>query len=124
MEYLPKILEYVLIIILGILANKAKGIMNNNVKRAIVKDTVLYVEQIFKDLHGRDKLMVAEEKAIKLLNQKGIKISQDELTVLIESVVAEINQGNGNIAIDDLAKIIMEPADDYDECVECGDGDS
>ena len=63
MEYLPKIVEYVLIIIVGLLANKAKKLINTDIKRNIVKDTVKYVEQVFNDVHGGEKLNLAIEKA-------------------------------------------------------------
>lgn len=94
MEYLPKIMEYVLIIIVGVLANKAKKLVNTDIKRAVVKDTVRYVEQVFKDIHGVEKLDAAKDKAVKLLEAKGIKVSDEEMIVLIESAVAELNKND------------------------------
>lgn len=94
MEYLPKIVEYVLIIIVGLLANKAKKLINTDIKRAIVKDTVRYVEQVFDDIHGGEKLNVATEKVIALLKAKGIKVDNEEIVVMIESAVAEMNKDN------------------------------
>lgn len=94
MEYLPKIMEYVLIIIVGVLANKAKKLVNTDIKRAVVKDTVRYVEQVFRDIHGVEKLDAAKDKAVKLLEAKGIKVSDEEMIVLIESAVAELNKND------------------------------
>lgn len=97
MEYLPKILEYVIIIIAGILANKAKKLINTDIKKAIVRDTVKYVEQVFRDVHGAEKLDAAKDKAVALLREKGIKISDEEIIVLIESAVSEMNKNDSAI---------------------------
>ena len=61
--------------------------VNTKTKKEIVKDTVNYVEQVFKDIHGKEKLEKAKERALEWLNEKGIKISETELEILIESAV-------------------------------------
>lgn len=61
--------------------------INTQTKKEIVKDTVNYVEQVFKDIHGAEKLNKAKEKALEWLNEKGIKISETELEIMIESAV-------------------------------------
>ena len=61
--------------------------INTKTKKEIVKNTVNYVEQVFKDIHGTEKLEKAKEKALEWLNEKGIKISETELEILIESAV-------------------------------------
>ncbi len=61
--------------------------INTKTKKEIVKDTVNYVEQVFKDIHGEEKLEMAKRKSIEWLNEKGIKISETELEILIESAV-------------------------------------
>lgn len=61
--------------------------INTKTKKEIVKDTVNYVEQVFKDIHGEEKLEMAKTKAIEWLNEKSIKISTTELEILIESAV-------------------------------------
>lgn len=61
--------------------------INTKTKKEIVKDTVNYVEQVFKDIHGIEKLNKAKEKSLEWLNEKGIKISETELEILIESAV-------------------------------------
>ena len=61
--------------------------VDTKTKKEIVKDTVSYVEQVFKDVHGIEKLEKAKEKALEWLNEKGIKISETELEILIESAV-------------------------------------
>lgn len=120
-EYLPKILEYVIIIIAGILANKAKKLINTDIKKAIVRDTVKYVEQVFRDVHGTEKLDAAKDKAVALLREKGIKISDEEIIVLIESAVSEMNKNDSAIKrlIEALEKGTI---DDFD--VQNRDGES
>ncbi len=61
--------------------------INTQTKKEIVKDTVNYIEQVYKDIHGAEKLNKAKEKALEWLNEKGIKISDIELEILIESAV-------------------------------------
>lgn len=65
--------------------------VNTQVKKDVVNSTVAYVNQIYTDLHGDEKLSKALEEASKLLNEKGIPISDSELRVLIESAVNSFN---------------------------------
>lgn len=121
MEYLPKIVEYVLIIIVGLLANKAKKLINTDIKRNIVKDTVKYVEQVFNDVHGGEKLNLAIEKATELLRAKGIKIDESEIVVLIESAVSEMNRNDS--ALNKLIETLeVKAVDEVDK--QNRDGDS
>lgn len=55
--------------------------------------TVKYVEQIYTDIHGEDKLNEALKQASSILQEKGIQVSQDQLKTLIESAVYGMNQG-------------------------------
>ena len=56
-------------------------------KEAVVKNTVQYIEQVFGALKGSEKLEKAKITALDWLNEKGIEISDAELTILIESSV-------------------------------------
>ena len=60
-------------------------------KREIIANVVKSVEQVYKNLHGTDKLKKAMETASKMLAQKGISITDLELMVLIESALCEFN---------------------------------
>lgn len=60
-------------------------------KREIIASVVRSTEQIYKNLHGSDKLQKAMETASKMLAQKGISITDLELMVLIESALCEFN---------------------------------
>lgn len=77
---------------LGIVAYLiAKKFLNDDTKRAIAKSAMLFVEQTFKTLHGREKLEKALETAAALLKKKKINFDADEMMVLIEAAVAEFN---------------------------------
>ena len=62
-------------------------------KEAVVKNTVQYVEQVFGALKGAEKLEKAKITALDWLNEKGIEISDAELTILIESSVKALKGG-------------------------------
>lgn len=62
-------------------------------KEAVVKNTVQYIEQVFGALKGSEKLEKAKITALDWLNEKGIEISDAELTILIESSVKALKGG-------------------------------
>jgi hypothetical protein len=65
--------------------------LDDKTKLAVAKTTVQYVEQVFKDIHGEEKLNKALEAASDMLAEKGIAVTDLELRVLIEAAVAEFN---------------------------------
>ena len=65
--------------------------INDKTKRAVAKSAVQFVEQVYKDLHGEEKLNEALLAAEEMLAEKGITISALELRVLVEAAVAEFN---------------------------------
>lgn len=67
--------------------------VDNETKKDVVNTTVQYVEQVYQDIHGEEKLEKALERASKLLQEKGITISNTELETLIESAVCGFNDG-------------------------------
>lgn len=66
--------------------------VNDKTKESVVKTVVQGVEQIYKDLHGEDKLAMAFEAATEMLSEKGITITDFELRMMIEAAVAEFNK--------------------------------
>lgn len=79
---------------IGVKVKKAyEEYINTKTKKEIVDCTVKYVEQVFKELHGEEKLIKAKDKALEWLNEKGIKVSDTELEVLIEASVNGFNNG-------------------------------
>lgn len=68
----------------------------DKVKREVAAQVVKYVEQVYKDLHGEEKLDEAITAAAEMLNEKGITVSELELRVLLESALAELNNAFNN----------------------------
>ena len=67
--------------------------VNDKTKQSVVRTCVKAVEQLYHDLGGPEKLEKAKESAVDMLNEKGIPITDLELSILIESAVSEFNYG-------------------------------
>ena len=67
--------------------------VNDKTKQSVVRTCVKAVEQLYHDLGGPEKLEKAKESAVEMLNEKGIPITDLELSMLIESAVSEFNYG-------------------------------
>ena len=74
-----------------VVKNLCTRFINDKTKQAVAKTVVQGVEQIYKDLHGDEKLNKALEAASEMLAEKGITASELELRMLIEAAVAEFN---------------------------------
>lgn len=92
MEFLYGIVTF----IAGYLAIVAKKLatkyINDATKKNVAKTVVQAVEQIYKDLHGEEKLNKALEYMAEMLSEKGIKATDIELRVLLEDAVGEFNK--------------------------------
>ncbi len=78
---------------LGIIAKKYfDKWFNTKEKKEIAKEVVQFTEQVYKTLHGAEKLEKAMEAMSQMLAEKGIFITELEMQVLIESAVAEFNK--------------------------------
>lgn len=97
---LPAIIA-VLTAVAGFVGTQLKGLyqkhINDKTKEAVVRTCVKAVEQLYHDLGGPEKLERAREGIRQMLEEKGIPISELEMNLLIESVVAEFNYGFGKI---------------------------
>ena len=81
---------------LGVLVKKLwdKTVGNKvkeDTKKDVAKLVVKYVEQVYKDIHGEEKLDKALEAFSEMLSQKGITISDLEMRVYLESALAGFN---------------------------------
>ena len=74
-----------------VIKNLVTKYINDKTKAAVAKTAVQFVEQVYKDLHGEEKLNEALLSAAEMLNEKGITVSELELRVLVEAAVAEFN---------------------------------
>jgi hypothetical protein len=72
--------------------NTFEGKIKSETAKSVVNDAVKYVEQVFTDFQGPEKLGEAVLSATQILNEKGIDVSSSELRVLIESSVNGLNQ--------------------------------
>lgn len=93
--YGTTILYSVLTAIAGYLGIVVKNLytkyINDKTKKDVAETCVKAVEQLYKDLHGEEKLQKALEAASEMLAIKGISISEVEMRLLIEAAVAEFN---------------------------------
>lgn len=112
---------------LGVLAKKLwDKTVGNKFKEDIKKDVaalvVKYVEQVYKDIHGEDKLNKALEAFSDMLSEKGINISDLEMRVYLESALAEFNEAFKKTKSTDNTesnKVCIEsPDEEGDEAVE------
>lgn len=92
MNILPIVLGTIGTFILGLIKAKYTEYINTDTKKEIAMLTVRYVEQVFKTLHGEEKLDKAKSAFVKMLNEKGIKISDDEINMLLEAAVHQMNE--------------------------------
>ena len=97
--YLYEILAVLLSALFGLLGMALKAMadrfFNDQTKAALAKTAVLFVEQVYRDLHGEEKL----EKACGILSgklqERGIPITAEELKLLTEAAVGEMNLALG-----------------------------
>lgn len=94
-EYGTTILYTVITALAGYLGIVIKNLytkyINDKTKQTVVKTVVQGVEQMYKELHGEEKLNAALENASEMLALKGIEVTEFELRMLIEAAVAEFN---------------------------------
>jgi hypothetical protein len=78
------------------LGGTIKKFYNEHVKnktiRTVIDDCVKYVEQKSKTEAIQNKYEMAKDKAVNILNSKGINITDDEIDLLIESFVNSLTK--------------------------------
>ena len=94
-QYLIQIAVIIVIAIATWLGTQAKNLykkyITTEIKQSVAKTVVRFVEQVYVDIHGAEKLAKAMEKASEILLEYGITISKEELIALIEAAVNEFN---------------------------------
>lgn len=95
-EYGTALLYLVVTGVFAYLGVKAKELadkyLNDKTKKDVAKTVVQAVEQVYKDLHGEEKLNKALESASEMLAEKGIMVTELEMRMLIEAAVSEFNK--------------------------------
>lgn len=88
--------------------NKLDEKLNTDTKRTIAKQTVQYVQQVYQTLNGPEKLDKAINTFTELLNEKGIKVTDVETRVLIESAVKSFKDSWENNTEETGKKLLTE----------------
>ena len=70
-----------------------KKYINDKTKRDVCRTVVKAVEQLYRDIGGKAKFAKAKQSISDMLAEKGITITELEMTMLIEAAVAEFNIG-------------------------------
>lgn len=95
MQIIPIVLATVGTFLIGLIKAKYSQYVNTDTKKEIAMLTVRYVEQVFTALHGKDKLDKAKSAFVDMLNEKGIKVSEAEINMLLEAAVNQMNERKG-----------------------------
>jgi intergrase/recombinase len=66
--------------------------INDKTKEKVAKTVVQAVEQIYKDIHGKEKFDKGIEYLSQMLTDRGITCTELELQLLLEGAVAEFNK--------------------------------
>lgn len=85
--------------------------VNTETAKNVVEDTVRFVQQVYKDLKGPEKLEKATAQVVEILQSKGISMSEAEINMLIESAVYGLNKGwfqPEKIVIDNTEQKVVE----------------
>ena len=106
LELQPYVIS-ILAVLLSYLGARLNKFLNSKIEKDkqeqikdIVKGVVAFVEQVAKfdlELVGKEKYNLAKEKAVLLLNEKGLVVSETELDMLIEAFVLELLNKGGII---------------------------
>lgn len=94
-QYIVQILAILLVAVATWLGTQAKNLykkyVTTEIKQSVARTVVRFVEQVYKDIHGQEKLHEAMQKASSILEEYGITITENELVALIEAAVNEFN---------------------------------
>lgn len=101
-NYITQIILAIFLALAAFLGAQVKALYNKyvttEIKQAVCRTAVRFVEQVYKDLHGREKLEEAMKKASELLEEYGITITETELVAMLEAAVNEFNNAFWNNA--------------------------
>ena len=86
---------------LGIAVKKLyTKVVNTKIKKELANTVVQFVEQVYKDLHGEEKLDVAMSAFSEMLAEEGIHVTELEMRMLLEAAVAGFNEAFKKDAIE------------------------
>ena len=92
-NYITQIILALILALAAFLGTQVRSLyrkyITTEIKKSVCKTAVLFVEQVYKDIHGPEKLKAAMARASAMLQEYGIEISDLELTSLLEAAVRE-----------------------------------
>ena len=98
-NYFNQIVMLLLLALAAFLGGQARSLyrklITTEIKQSVCRTAVRFVEQVYLDLHGPEKLAQAMAKASEILEEYGITISETELVAMIEAAVNEFNNAFG-----------------------------
>ncbi len=110
----------VVAVLFGVLGTKIKQIYNekaqNETVKVVVDNVVKWVQQVYYELEGPEKLQKALTEASTILNEKGITISETELDMMIESAVYGLK--NGTQQAEEVVEILPETTETTETVIE------
>ena len=94
-QYLTQIILTLLLAFCAFLGAQARNLykkyITTEIKQSVCRTAVRFVEQVYIDIHGPEKLAMAMGKASSILAGYGITISEEELIAMLEAAVNEFN---------------------------------
>lgn len=98
-QYLNQIILLLILALATTLGGQARNLyrkyVTTEIKQNVCRTAVRFVEQVYIDLHGPEKLLQAMKRASAILKEYGIEISDTELVAMIEAAVNEFNNSFG-----------------------------
>ena len=98
-QYLNQIILLLILALATMLGTTARNLyrkyITTEIKQSVCRTAVRFVEQVYIDLHGPEKLLQAMKRASAILKEYGIEISDTELVAMIEAAVNEFNNSFG-----------------------------
>lgn len=89
--------------------------VNSEEKEAAAHSAAMFVEQVYKDLHGAEKLEKALDAASELLKKRGIRFDREEMKILIEAAVGSFNDAFNRDFLMEKDTMLDDVLEDYDE---------
>ena len=119
-QYLNQMILILFLAIAAYLGAQAKKLyqkyVTTEVKQSVCRTVVRFVEQVYKDLHGDEKLYKAMHRASEILFDYGINITEHELVATIE---AAVNEFNNSFAKHDIPPDVTGTEEIDDNCELC-----
>ena len=99
-QVIEALMPYVITVVTAIagyvavmIKNKLAEKLDTQTKKDVAEATVNYIQQVYEALDGKAKMEMALDTATQWLNEKGIKVSEVEMTILLEAAIRGAKEG-------------------------------